>query len=266
MRTFPARVLATALMIAVFAAPTDGASQSAPAPSKAAIYDYRVVETYPHDAGAFTQGLFFHEGALFETTGQYGASRLRRVALATGEAEQETALPDSVFGEGAVGWADRLIVLTWRSRRGFVFDGATLEQSGEFAYRGEGWGLTHDGARLIMSDGTPTLRFLDPETFEETGTLTVTFNGRPLDQLNELEWVNGEIFANIWQTDAIARIDPETGVVTGLIDMRGLLPATERQPGQTDVLNGIAWDAEGGRLFVAGKRWDALYEIRVLED
>ena len=246
-------------------APSPQAASANAQPARAAIYDYRVVATYPHDPNAFTQGLFFHDGALFETTGQYGRSRLRRVALETGRAERETALPDSVFGEGSVGWGDRLVVLSWRSGRGFIHDDETLERSAEFTYRGEGWGLTHDGARLIMSDGTSSLRFLDPETLEETGTLAITFNGRPLDKLNELEWVAGEIFANIWQTDAIARIDPDTGIVTGLIDLRGLLPADARQPGHTDVLNGIAYDPQAERLYVTGKNWPSLFAIELSE-
>ncbi|MEM8772232.1 MAG: glutaminyl-peptide cyclotransferase [Pseudomonadota bacterium] len=237
------------------------AAQSPVAPT---VYSYEIVAAYPHDTSAFTQGLFFHEGALFESTGHYGKSRLRKVVLKTGVSQAETPLPDAIFGEGAVGWKDQIIVLSWRSGRGLIFDDASLEQTRDFEYRGEGWGLTHDGSRLIMSDGTSLLRFLDPETMEETGTLSVSINGRPLDYLNELEWVEGEIFANVWQSEAIARIDPKTGAVTGLIDLRGLLPADERTPGHTDVLNGIAYNAQDKKLYVTGKYWPKMFEIEVV--
>ncbi|CAK9039351.1 Glutaminyl-peptide cyclotransferase (Glutaminyl cyclase) [Durusdinium trenchii] len=229
------------------------------------FYDYRIVNAYPHQTSAFTQGLFFHDGALFESTGRYGASSLRKITLATGEIEKITPLPASIFAEGAVGWEGSIFLLTWRAGKGFIFDHETFKQTGDFDYAGEGWGLTHDGEKLIMSDGASDLRFLDPETLEETGRLPVTLQGRPLHNLNELEWIDGEIFANIWQSEFIVRIDLKSGVVTGVIDLRDLLNADDITPGQTDVLNGIAYDAETGRLFVTGKNWPKLFEIELIE-
>ena len=227
------------------------------------FYGYRVVNTFPHDTTAFTQGLFFEDGDLYETTGRYGQSRLRKVALESGETLKSANLSANHFGEGSVAWGANIIVLTWRSGAGFVFDRNTFERKQTFSYSGEGWGLTHDGERLIMSDGTSELRFLNPETFEETGRLKVTFRGAPLPHLNELEWVNGEILANVWMSDAVVRIDPETGAVTGLIDLRGLNPAESIDNDR--VLNGIAYDDKTGRLFVTGKYWPSLFEIELVE-
>ncbi len=228
------------------------------------FYQYRIVNTYPHDKTAFTQGLFFEDGALYESTGQYGTSGLRKTDLETGKTLKSIPLADRFFGEGSVAWNGDVIMLTWRSGKGFVFDQETFVEERTFSYAGEGWGLTHDGARLIMSDGTSELRFLDPETLEETGRLPVTFRGKPLVKLNELEWVDGEIFANVWGANAIVRIDPETGVVVGVIDLRGLLTEEERAAG-ADVLNGVAYDAETERLFVTGKYWPKLFEIELVE-
>jgi glutamine cyclotransferase len=227
-------------------------------------YGYEVVRTYPHDALAFTQGLFFLDGHLYESTGLEGRSSVRKVRLDDGAVIQKHDLPRQYFGEGIVAWKDRIIGLTYRSQTGFVYDLATFKPLRQFKYRGEGWGLTHDGKRLIMSDGTAELRFWDPETLQETGRLKVTHRGQPVASLNELEWVKGEIFANVWQTDLIARIDPRSGHVTGWIDLTGLLPASDRIQGYTDVLNGIAYDAAGDRLFVTGKRWPKLFEIRIV--
>lgn len=236
-----------------------------PGPGAVPVYGYEVVNAYPHDPDAFTQGLAFDAGQLFEGTGIAGQSSLRRVALETGEVLQSRALADEYFGEGIVLLPGRIIELTWRSGTAFVYDRATFEPTGQFAYAGEGWGITSDGARLIMSDGTAVLRFRNPDTFEETGHVLVTNEGSPVTQLNELEYVSGEVFANVWQTDRIARIDPATGNVTGWIDLTGLLDAADRTP-TTNVLNGIAYDAEGGRLFVTGKRWPKLFEIRVVQN
>ena len=241
----------------------NAASDAEPNP-QLEIYGYRIVETYPHDPSAFTQGLFIDDGALFETTGQYGQSRLFERNIETGAAERERALPLTVFGEGSTIVDDRIIVLTWRSGTGIVFDRETFEPVETFSYGGEGWGLAYDGARLIMSDGTSVLRFLDPETFEETGRLDVTLRGEPLENINELEWVNGEIFANVWHSNAVVRIDPESGSVTGVIDLRGLLSA-EDTAGGADVLNGLAYDPDTERLFVTGKYWPKLFEIEVVE-
>jgi glutaminyl-peptide cyclotransferase len=226
------------------------------------VYGYQVVRTYPHDPHAFTQGLFLRDGFLYESTGLEGASSIRKVDLETGRVELERSISSRYFGEGIVDWKDRLIELTWKHQLGFIYDLDDFETRGEFSYPGEGWALTRDDRRIIMSDGTARLRFLDPETLKETGGVTVTDQGRPVDRLNELEWVKGEIYANIWQTDRIARIDPATGQVKGWIDLAGLLPAEDRW--RADVLNGIAYDAKADRLIVTGKLWPRLYEIRVV--
>ncbi|WP_425998370.1 glutaminyl-peptide cyclotransferase [Caulobacter sp. DWR1-3-2b1] len=226
-------------------------------------YGYTVVKAYPHDPGAFTQGLLWRDGFLYESTGLHGRSSVRKVALETGVPEQERLIDSRYFGEGVVDWKGRLIALTWRDQVGFIFDLATFEKVGEFSYPGEGWALTRDETRIIMSDGTAFLRFLDPETLKETGRVQVTDNGKPVDNLNELEWVKGEVLANIWQTDRIARIDPKTGHVTGWIDLSGLLGSVDRASGQVDVLNGIAYDGATDRLFVTGKLWPKLFEIKL---
>ncbi|HWU13450.1 MAG TPA: glutaminyl-peptide cyclotransferase [Caulobacter sp.] len=226
------------------------------------VYGYQVVRTYPHDPNAFTEGLFLRDGFLYESTGLEGASSIRKTVLETGSVENERSISSQFFGEGVVDWKDRLIQLTWKNQLGFVYGIDDFETKGEFRYPGEGWALTRDDRRIIMSDGTSRLRFLDPETLKETGGVTVTDEGRPVDQLNELEWVKGEIYANIWQTDRIARIDPATGKVTGWIDLTGLLPDADRA--RADVLNGIAYDAKADRLIVTGKLWPRLYEIKVV--
>ena len=232
--------------------------------ARAPEYGFKVVRRFPHDTGAFTEGLLYLKGDLYESTGLEGRSAIRKVKLVTGAVLQERIVPPQYFGEGLVNWKNRLVSLTWRSQVGFIYDLATLAVTGRFAYPGEGWALTQDGRRLIMSDGTPQLRFLDPETLRETGRITVTDEGRPVRNLNELEWVKGEIYANIWLTDRIVRIDPATGKVTGWIDLRGLLPPADYVAGQTDVLNGIAYDAAGDRLFVTGKMWPALFQIELV--
>jgi glutaminyl-peptide cyclotransferase len=234
-------------------------------PAKAAVpvYGYTVVHTYPHDPGAFTEGLFYLNGALYESTGLEGKSGVRKVQLATGKVLQQRPLDKKYFGEGIIAWKGKLVQLTWQTEIGFTYDLTSFKPRSEFHYQGEGWALTTDGHRIIMSDGTPQLRFLNPETLAETGRLDVTFNGRPLPMINELEWVKGEIFANVWQTNFIVRIDPKTGKVTGVIDLSALT-AQELAKGRTiDVLNGIAYDAEHDRLFVTGKLWSDLYEIKL---
>jgi glutamine cyclotransferase len=250
-------------LIVLFAALAIGLSAPA-AEAKAPEYGYRVLARYPHDPGAFTQGLFYLDGFLYESTGLEGRSSIRKVRLETGEVVKSFAIPPQFFGEGMVDWKDRLISLTWRSEVGFVFDRETFAPQRLFSYRGEGWGLTRDGRRLIMSDGTAQLRFLDPETLRETGRVTVTDEGRPVKNLNELEYVRGEVWANVWLTDRIARIDPATGKVTGWIDLTGLLGPADRARGQPDVLNGIAFDAAKGRVFVTGKQWPVLYQIELV--
>ncbi|MEZ5317384.1 MAG: glutaminyl-peptide cyclotransferase [Vicinamibacterales bacterium] len=243
-----------------------GAASSGQAPvvvqQPPARFGYRVVNVYPHDANAFTQGLLFQGGVLYESTGQNGQSSLRRVDLTTGKVLAKRDLAEQYFGEGLAAWQDQLIQLTWRAGRGFVYDRDTFAPMREFSYTGEGWGLASDGRRLILSDGSSRLRFLDPATFAETGTLGVRDTGVPVRDLNELEVMNGEILANVWHTDRIARIDPASGAVTGWIDLAGLLKPGEVTNGEA-VLNGIAWDAEGGRLFVTGKLWPKLFEIAI---
>lgn len=224
------------------------------------VQGYKVVRSYPHDRDAFTQGLFFHDGFLYEGTGLQGQSRIRKVEIETGRVLQEVALPPEVFGEGITRWGDRLIGLTWMNQTAYVLDLKTFRLWRKFNYPGEGWGLTSSDKELVMSDGTAELRFLDPLTFKELRRVRVTADGRPVDQLNELEWVEGQVWANVWQTDRIARIDPRTGRVVGWIDLAGLLP---QRSGSDDVLNGIAYDAKTRRVFVTGKLWPKLFEIQL---
>jgi glutamine cyclotransferase len=221
------------------------------------IQSYRIVKTYPHDKGAFTQGLVFHEGYLYESTGLVGQSTLRKTELETGQIVQQHDVPADYFAEGLARWKDSLIQLTWTSGKGFIYDIATFRQIGEFTYDGEGWGITSDGAHLIMSDGTATLRFVDPKTFKVVRKLTVSDQHKPIVYLNELEFIKGEIYANVWLTSYIVRISPETGAVLGWIDLRGLKT-------QGDVLNGIAYDKATDRLFVTGKHWPNIFEIALV--
>jgi glutamine cyclotransferase len=226
----------------------------------APVAGYAVQRVYPHDANAFTQGLEYVGGDLYESTGLNGRSSIRKVKLETGAVLRQRAISRDYFGEGFTIWKSALIELTWQSQVAFVYDLDTFEPRRMFTYAGEGWGLTHDATNLIMSDGTADLRFLDPETFKERRRVTVTDGGRPVPRLNELEYVKGQVFANIWTTDDIIRIDPASGRVLGRIDLRGLLAAS---PAPTDVLNGIAYDPAGDRLFVTGKLWPKLFEIRI---
>ncbi|HUP03121.1 MAG TPA: glutaminyl-peptide cyclotransferase [Bryobacteraceae bacterium] len=229
-----------------------------------ADYTYQVVHVYPHDPMAFTQGLVYLDGFLYEGTGIEGQSSVRKVRLETGEVLQRHDIPEDYFGEGIVNWRDELLELTWTTHIGFVYGLSDFHLIHDFHYPGEGWGLTQDGKRIIMSDGSAQLRFWDPETLAETGRITVTDGGQPVDRLNELEWVRGEIYANVWQTNRIARIDPSNGHVTGWVDCAGLLSPAYRT-GQEDVLNGIAYDAQNDRLFVTGKKWPKLFEIRLVK-
>lgn len=228
----------------------------------APVAGYQVVRVYPHDSRAFTQGIVYHDGFFYEGTGLNGQSSLRKVRVDTGEVVQIQKLEERYFGEGIAVWGNAIAQLTWQSGIAFVYDRTTFARTGTFSYKGEGWGLTHDGKRLIMSDGTASLRFIDPATFKETGRLAVTDGGAPVMHLNELEFVKGEIFANVWQTDRIARISPATGQVTGWIDLAGLL--APREAVGVDVLNGIAYDAGGDRLFVTGKLWPKIFEIKIV--
>lgn len=227
------------------------------------VYGYRIIKAYPHDPRALTQGLIYRDGFLFESTGLRGRSTLRKVRLETGVVLQQHTVDPKYFAEGLTAWENTLIQLTWKSSIGFLYDLASLKVKGTFRYPGEGWGLTSDQHRLIMSDGSATLRFLDPTTFHETGHLTVRDGYRSVANLNELEFLGGEIYANIWKTDRIVRISPHSGQVTGWIDLRGLLPEPD-QGVPVDVLNGIAYDAVGDRLFITGKLWPKLFEIKLV--
>jgi glutaminyl-peptide cyclotransferase len=228
------------------------------------VYGYEVVHAYPHDTRAFTEGLFYLNGFLYESTGLEQQSSIRKVRLETGEVVQKIDVPPKYFGEGIVNWKRHLVSLTWKSQIGFVYDLATLKVQRQFSYPGEGWALTQDGKRLIMSDGTPDLRFLDPDSLKEIGRITVTYDGKPVRNVNELEWVNGKIYANVWETSVIVIIDPDRGDITGVVNLTGLLSDSERPASPDGVLNGIAYDASHDRLFVTGKNWPKLFEIRVL--
>lgn len=238
------------------------AACSPPVPRPPPVLTAEVVRSFPHDPQAFTQGLDYDGGALFEGTGLYGRSELRRVELETGRVLQRRALPPDLFGEGIAVVGPRVLQLTWQSHLGLVYDKATLAPHGRFKYPTEGWGLAYDGRRLILSDGTARLYFLDPDTFRLLGTLAVRDGGRPVDKLNELECVRGQLFANVWGTDRLARIDPTSGAVTAWVRLDDLWPAAARDRPEA-VLNGIAYDADGDRLFVTGKYWPRLYEIRL---
>jgi glutamine cyclotransferase len=254
-------MLLLALPASAVAQSSGPAASSSPAP-ETPVYGYEVVRTFPHDPTAFTQGLVIRDGVLLESTGR-APSSIRRVRLEDGVVLQKHELAPEYFGEGLTEIDGRLVTLTWNNGVGFVWNASDLSPVSRFAYAGEGWGLTHDGSRLILSDGSPNLRFLDPATFAETGRVAVTLNGRPVRQLNELEWIDGEVWANVWQTDYIVRIDPASGHVVGIIDLRGLLPAGVVKDPRDDVLNGIAWDEKNRRLFVTGKNWPSLFEIRL---
>jgi glutaminyl-peptide cyclotransferase len=225
-------------------------------------FTYEVVKAYPHDNEAFTQGLVFHQGALYESTGLNGSSSLRRVELETGKVLKKIEVPSRFFAEGLALFNGRLYQLTWQTQRGFVYDLDSFDKLREFSYAGEGWGLTRDANSLIMSDGSSRIRFLDPDTFEVRSLITVQDNGRDVVQLNELEYIKGEIYANVWMTDRVARIDPQSGKVNAWIDLSGLLPPGARQDPMA-VLNGIAYDEASDRLFVTGKLWPKLFEIKL---
>lgn len=228
------------------------------------IYKYRIVNIYPHDRGAFTQGLVYENNTLYEGTGRYGRSSLRKVDLETGNVISIQRLPYQFFGEGITTFGNRIIQLTWKSNVGFVYNKSDLTLLGEFYYPTEGWGITHNGEYLIVSDGTSTLHFLDPNNFKEVKRIEVFDNDGPVFMLNELEYIQNEVYANVWKTSFIARIDPHTGQVVAWIDLTGL-PDREEVNDSVDVLNGIAYDAEKDRLFVTGKLWPELFEIEIVD-
>jgi len=239
------------------AAPVFAATRTIP------VESYRIVHVYPHDATAFTQGLVFVNGMLYESTGLRGQSSLRMVDLASGRVLQKHDLAAKYFGEGLTDWKNQLVQLTWESHLGFVYDTFSFRTVRTFTYPWEGWGLTHDSRHLILSDGTSVLHLLDPSTFKAVGKIQVTANGQPVENLNELEYIRGEIYANIWETNRIARISPATGKVIEWIDLSGLRPASVRQ-NENAVLNGIAYDNQHDRLFVTGKLWPSVYEIKLI--
>jgi glutaminyl-peptide cyclotransferase len=249
---------ASVLMACLACAPASVA-QRKPAP----VQGYKVVATFPHDPTSFTQGLVFADGELYESTGLQGESTLRRVDLATGKTLQRLDVPAEYFAEGLALVGDELLQLTWQHHLGFVYDRKTFKQKRTFSYKTEGWGIAYDGARLVMSDGSDTLFFLDPGTLAVTRSLRVQDAGRPVGHLNELEWIEGEIWANVWMTDRIARISPNTGEVNAWIDLASLWPVAQRTSPSEQVLNGIAYDKAARRIFITGKKWPRLYQITV---
>jgi glutamine cyclotransferase len=240
------------------------AGQAAPVAAKAPILTASIVARYPHDRTAFTEGLLWHDGALYESTGQEGASDVRRVRLADGRILAKATIPTAQFGEGMALWGGQLISLTWHDGIAHRWDVRTLKPKSESRYTGEGWGLTADATQLIQSDGSATLIFRDPKTFAERRRVPVTIDGRPLRDINELEYVGGAVLANVWHTGFLVRIDPATGRVTAVIDLRPIV-AEVGATGVDSVLNGIAWDAKANRLFVTGKYWPTLFEIKIDE-
>ena len=235
------------------------ASGESPRPLR---YSYEVIKKWPHDPGAFTQGLVFHHGEFLESTGLNGRSTLRGVDIPSGRILHRKSLSPEFFAEGLTVIGTKAYQLTWKGRKGFIYDVDTFDVQGEFVYDGEGWGLTTDGKSLVLSDGTNRIRFIDPVSFAVTRTIEVTLSGQPVDRLNELEWIKGEIFANVWQTETVVRIDPGAGAVRGVIDFSGILPREERGP-ETDVMNGIAYDPASDKLYVTGKCWPAVFEVRL---
>ena len=226
-------------------------------------YSFKIVHVFPHDSTAFTQGLAWHNGFLYEGTGLKGRSSLRKVQLESGEVIQRIDLAPEYFGEGIAFYKSEIVQLTWLSQTGFVYDGSDFRLLRQFSYKGEGWGLTTNGNEIFMSDGTPEIRVLDAATLTEKRRFTVRDGDKKIDQLNELEFVEGEIFTNIWQTDRIARISPQTGKVLGWIDLKGLLSPMYRREGGA-MLNGIAYDPVRKRLFVTGKLWPSVFEIQII--
>ncbi|HEY7913069.1 MAG TPA: glutaminyl-peptide cyclotransferase [Blastocatellia bacterium] len=225
-------------------------------------YSYEVVNKYPHDTEAFLQGLVYHDSGFYESTGGNGQSSLRRVELESGRVLKKVMLAEEDFGEGLALVEDKLVQLTWQSGKGYVYDRDTFRKLREFSYSMEGWGLAFDGKRLILSDGSNTLTFLDPRTYQVIGKLNVTLGGRPLTKINELEFIEGEIWANVWHEEVLLRIDPATGAVNSMVDLRGLRPRETVQDTEA-VLNGIAYDPVARRIFVSGKRWPSIFEIRI---
>jgi len=236
-----------------------------PESTETPVYAIKVVNTFPHDTAAYTQGLLYQDGFLYESTGRRGQSNLRKVELKTGKVLHQHDINPNLFGEGLALWQGRLFQLTWHAGKAFVYDLKDFKELGAYNYPGEGWGLTTNGKHLIQSNGSADLKFLDPNTFSEVKRIRVTDNGKPIKDLNELEFIRGEIFANVWMTNKIARINPQTGKITAWLDLSSLVPAN--LPDDSDaVLNGIAYDSKNDRLFVTGKLWPKLYEIQIVEN
>lgn len=231
--------------------------------AKVKEYKLDVVAEYPHDTGSYTQGLFFQDGQMYESTGQYGLSSFMKVDLETGAALERMDFNDEYFVEGSVMFEGNLYILTWTNRKAFVYDAETLEYKAAWKYPREGWGITHDGRNLIASDGSANLYFMDAD-FAQQKKLKVTLEDRPVRFLNELEYIDGKIWANVYTTDSIVIINPKTGKVEGLVDCTGLLPRALHEP-STDVLNGIAYDEKTGKIYLTGKNWPRLYEVRLVE-
>ena len=231
--------------------------------AKVKEYKVKVVKEYPHDTSSYTQGLFFYKGDMYESTGQYGSSTFRKVDIATGEPLEKLDFNRKYFVEGSVVLGDNLYILTWESRVAFIYDANTLEYKSTYSYPREGWGLTTDGKQLIASDGSSRLYFLDGE-YKLQRAVDVKLDGRPIRNLNELEYIDGKVWANVYTTDLIVIINPKTGAVEATVDCTGLLPAVLREP-RTDVLNGIALDPDSGKIYLTGKYWKRLYEIELVE-
>ena len=256
MRLRTALLLPLVLMVAPLEAQTA-------APEKIPVEVAQIVKRFPHDPHAFTEGLFIDRGELFESTGEQGRSSVRQVDMASGKVLKSVAIPPPHFGEGIAPWQGQILSLTWQGRTGFRWNRKTLQKLGSFRYEGEGWALTSNGRELVMSDGTDTLRFIDPVKFTVKRTLKVSIQGKPLRMINELEWVDGQVFANIWMTDFAVKIDPVSGKVTGLIDLSALHRAAGAY-GEDQVANGIAWDARTRKLYFTGKEWPALFEVKLV--
>ena len=253
-------VIRSLIAFALLAAAPQAQPPATPPAATVPILTARIVHRYPHDPAAFTEGLLFRDGALYESTGMEGRSEVRRVTLATGKVTLRARIAPAEFGEGLASWGNQLVSLTWHGGVAHRWDARTLKRVGGGRYVGEGWGLASDGRHLIHSDGTPTLRFLDPATLKVVREVTVTFNGKPVSQVNELEVVDGAVLANVWHTPYLIRIDPVDGRVTALVDLRPVVAEIKASDPEA-VANGIAWDAAGKRLFVTGKLWPTLFEI-----
>jgi len=270
MKTFAGWMVLSVLLVSSWGMPAAAGSLRPPAPAGEAqkldpsvpVWTYEIVNSYPHDPSAYTQGLVYRDGLLFESTGLYGQSSLRRVELTTGKVLKKVSLSGESFAEGITLFKGRIFQLTWVEHKGFIYEPDGFRLVGGFDYGGEGWGLTNDGRSLIMSDGTSDIRFINPDSFKTERTISVTLDGRRVSAVNELENIKGEIYANVWQTNYILRIDPNSGRVLGLIDLTGLLPEKTADPAN-DVLNGIAYDEKTDRIFVTGKRWPKLFHIRL---